>query len=220
MAALTDFAKSVNSLVPRGFAAYARVFHPAYAGPGRTGPVSWSEIASANGRRAHAAMQLGGITGMGLAAEGHPSAQAGVFDHGPDEGMLPPEIGRPLARVLARHTVTPDVCWLAVWDGFNAPLRRAPNAPAFEVPGRGYLLLRGSVETAPEPVLAAPRSQTANIWWPDDRAWCVSTEIDLRTTYVGGSEQCVADIVGLADVEAFEIDPASGISWSSDLLNR
>ena len=26
-----------------------------------------------------------------------------------------------------------------------------------------------------------------SIWWPEDRAWCVATDIDLFDTYVGGS---------------------------------
>ena len=50
VAALRDFAVSVVSLVPRGFPAYVRVFHPASLG-GQ--PVTWAAIAPASDRRAH-----------------------------------------------------------------------------------------------------------------------------------------------------------------------
>lgn len=35
---------------------------------------------------------------------------------------------------------------------------------------------------------------TPSLWWPDDRTWCVATEIDFRWTYVGGSQVCINEI--------------------------
>ncbi len=37
--------------------------------------------------------------------------------------------------------------------------------------------------------------QTPNLWWPEDRAWFVATEIDLAWTYVGGREALIEQLV-------------------------
>ena len=49
--------------------------------------------------------------------------------------------------------------------------------------------------------------QSPSIWWPDDHAWCVATEIDLMTTYVGCSGGCRNDLLAHEGFEAFEVDP-------------
>jgi hypothetical protein len=33
------------------------------------------------------------------------------------------------------------------------------------------------------------------LWWPDDRAWCVATDIDLDSTFVGATEEGVASLL-------------------------
>ena len=213
---LRDFAMSVVSLVPAGFPAYVRVFHPAYRGVGsKRTPVRWAEIAAAGEKRAHAGMQLPALTGS-FEALHHP--QPGVFDRPPVEGSLPPELAAVLPAALAAHTSTPDRCWFAVWDGFGALRADVRSAPTFTVPQREYHLLEGPMHAVAETVLDAP-SQSPNLWWPDDRAWCVATEIDLNTTYIGCSADCCAEIVALPEVEALPVEPAYGITLRSDLLN-
>ena len=54
---LSDFAK-VRSLLPEGFSAYARLFHPAYLDHAREQPVRWSTVASWTGRTVHPRMQF------------------------------------------------------------------------------------------------------------------------------------------------------------------
>jgi hypothetical protein len=39
------------------------------------------------------------------------------------------------------------------------------------------------------------RSQAPSLWWPEDRAWIVATEIDLPWTYVGAESSVVTAIV-------------------------
>ena len=68
--------------------------------------------------------------------------------------------------------------------------------------------------------MRAPGSTNpGSLWWPDDRAWCVATEIDLNTTYVGCDEPCRDAILATSEFEALAIDPATGITCASDLLN-
>jgi hypothetical protein len=215
VAALTTFAESVVSLVPSGFAAYIRVFHPAYRAVGsELVPLRWADIAAANGKRAHARMQLAGITGSERFERGQP----GIFDSEPDVGTLPPSVAGPLAAALACHTATPDRCWFAVWSGFGGLGAKARSGAEFELPGREYYLLGGPIEAATES-LDEPWEQSANLWWPEDHAWCVATEVDLDTTYIGCSESCRDEILQSPELEAFEVDPESGIDRTSDEIN-
>jgi hypothetical protein len=221
--ALRTFGDSVVSLVPSGYAAYARVFHPAYRfdphspQPWETRrPVRWEEIAAANGTHVHAGMQLCGLTGS-YPFQQRP--QPYVFDHAPSEGSLPTDLAHPLAAMLARHTATPEQCWFAIWNGFGATRADVRSAPTFRVPAREYHLLTGPIDAIAESVLDPPRSQSPNLSWPHDHAWCVATEIDLNTTYIGCTEACRKDILDSPALDALAVDPAIGIDWASDLVN-
>jgi hypothetical protein len=207
----------VLSLVPLGFSSYVRVFHPAHRGPGDAlSPVRWEEIAAANGTRVHAAMQLHAVARhLKYLHEGQP----GVYDDPPSEGTLPPEAAAPLADILARHTSTRARCCFAVWNGFGDLPADIRAAPSFHLPNREYHLLIGSLRAATESAADSPRQQSPNLWWPDDCSWCVATEIDLNTTYVGCTDACRDEIVASPDLEAWAIDPSAGIDWRSDPVN-
>jgi hypothetical protein len=104
----------VTSLVPRAFAADARVFHPATAADGS--PVAWADVAGANGRVAHPAMDWVTITGeWRFHSADH---QPGVWERAPEEGSLPGAEAATLAALLARFT-TAQQWWYAVWEGFG-----------------------------------------------------------------------------------------------------
>lgn len=63
--------------------------------------------------------------------------------------------------------------------------------------GRSYVLLHGSVADAHRFHFGAGGwFQSPTLWWPDDRAWFVHTEIDAMSTYVGGSQALVDSLVG------------------------
>ena len=217
---LRGFGESVLSLVPAGFSDYLRVFHPAYrTGGSDRAAVTWAEIASANGMHMHAGVQLGSITGSErYESEGQP----GVFDEPPETGSIPPELLGPLVSVLARHTGTPSACYFAVWDGVAWLPPEARSAPTFSVPHRAYHLLTGPVGAVSELAdawqpLRAP--QSPNLWWPQDHAWCVASEVDLKSTYIGADRSCVQELMSVPGVEAAAVSPDLGIDWLSDALN-
>ena len=213
VAALTTFAELVLSLVPSGFAAYVRIFHPA-SQDGRR--VRWAEIAEANGRRTHAGMQLPALTGdYRFLSVGQPA----VFDQPPRVGSFPSELAEPLVDLLRPHTNTPETCWFAVWSGFGNTRGDIAAAPTFSLPGREYHLAAGSIEAFRDSASSGFGYQSSNIWWPDDRAWCVATEIDLNSTYVGCSEACSKALLSAPELEALRIDPSTGISWTRDRIN-
>lgn len=209
---LGPLAGSVLSLVPGGFDAYVRVFHPAGLG---SIPVRWSEIARANGTIHHGGIQLSGLTRAGP----WPPAQPGVFDSEPRRGRLPPLETTLLATALGRHTTAPERCWFAVWEGWGGLRDEFRAAPAFETPGRRYHLFSGPADAAAESAGSLLSKDPASIWWPDDRAWCVATGIDLDSTYVGCDRACARDLLAIPEIEALEVAPATGIAYDSDALN-
>jgi hypothetical protein len=121
-----------------------------------------------------------------------------------------------IADVLRVHTTTPDRCWLCLWDGYGdlhgppsvaytyfwssdtpEDLRRPPPPPPqpklrlsrVRLPNRDYLLFTGSVEQGDG------WERGPELWWPDDRAWCVASEIDLAYTLVGGSDELCGELI-------------------------
>jgi len=206
---------TVASLVPPVFEAYARVFHPAYRYDGDDDiEVSWAEVAAHNGTLAHPLMQWPGITGGWQYV--HDDDQAPVWHREPDEGHLPVELASRLVAVLRRHTSTPDDCWFGVWNGFGWTTE---SAPSVALPGRELWLVRGPLELATVNVAPEPSEQSVNLWWPADRSWCVATDIDLMSTYVGGSPDCIAGLLTATELEAVRAAEEAPIHLASDRLN-
>lgn len=233
------FAQDAGAIIPPGFDTYARIFHPATRRVGQVElPVTWREIADANLRVHHSQMQFGAL----VTRVGTPSVarqpQPGLFDSWPKTGSLPLDLARVLVAVLRGHTSTPDVCWFAAWEGWGDPFSLTfggsrdspapppmtviarPKRPTFNVPGRGYYLARGPLTAALDTVYGVVWSyQSASIWWPDDRAWCVATEVDFDWTYVGGSNDCIAAVLSDPDLEALPARLSDGVSYASDPIN-
>lgn len=233
---LHPFAQDAGAIIPPGFDAFARIFHPAMRRAGQTDvPVTWREIAHSNLRVPHSQMQFGAIAG-GLALKR--GSQPGLWDRMPKTGSLPLDVARVLVGLLRGQTTTPEQCWFAAWEGWGdpvvatlhsptaspAPPRPAfiprPKTPTFNVPGRGYYIARGPLSAALETVYGIKWShQSASIWWPDDRAWCVATEVDFDWTYVGGSTECIAAVLRCRDLEALPAQLSDGVTYASDPIN-
>ena len=225
--ALHPFGQDVGSLVPPVFEAYARVFHPAvrypddedWLPPGEVSDepdedVTWAEVAAFNGRTAHPAMEWASITGS-WEFRGNDD-QPGVWNDAPAEGHLPTGVAARLAAVLGRHTTTPADCWFAVWSGFGFVGDRETT---LDLPRREYVLSRGPAGHAAANLAEEPSEQSANLWWPDDRAWFVATDVDLMTTYVGGASACIADLVAADGLEVAAVPVHQRVDWTADSLN-
>ncbi len=196
-----------TSVVPGGFPAYVRLLHPA-ADDGRTrqAPVRWTQVAAWSG------MPLRPDAGFHSVAlpPGRPPEPAPWSLQGPRLGSLSADDAGQLVAHLSGATSTPERCWFCLWagcgwessarlvattgDGAGA-VRTAPagddpvpaevrRGPLVRLPGREYLLYEGPITEAL--AFLDHWQQTPNLWWPDDRAWCVASEIDLAWTYVGG----------------------------------
>ena len=157
----------------------------------------------------------------------------------PREGELELKQFDALVPLLAEATETPTMCWFALWHGYGdltgafavllaspdpdrqyEPEELAPPAidvsrlPTFATPGREYYLFRAPVEQAPhihdECSRSGGDSAGPNLWWPDDRAWFVASEIDLTSTYVGGTNELIESIVAAPELEAVHVDASGG----------
>jgi len=246
---LHPFAQDAGAIIPPGFDAYARIFHPATRRVGNEAlPVTWREIADANLRVHHPGMQFGAlVTRVGTPAGlNDRDPQPGLFDAWPQTGSLPLDLARTLVSVLGDHTRTPERCWFAAWEGWgdfrdgsaalhtigaspdDTPTALPPgmhrekptDRPTFTLPHRGYYLARGPLASALDTVYGATWAYlSASIWWPDDRAWCVATEVDFDWTYVGGTTECIAAILSSPDLEALPARITDGVSYASDPFN-
>ena len=219
---------TVRSLVPAGFEAYARVLHPAHRRHGDQRypswtPVRWSELAAQNGGTMHRLVRFDRIGGIGTRYDRGPARRLGeASDVAPPLiGSLPFELVAPLVSVLGASTATADTCWFCVWQGSGSlpMLDGHESLPSVRTPGREYFLVRGAVSA-----VGLFRSHMfldggPNIWWPDDRAWCVATEVDLDSTYVGGSADCIARLLAHPDLEAFPAESDDDVSAGADTLN-
>ena len=116
---LHPFAQDVGAVIPTGFEAYARIFHPAWQGSGDPSgtplEVRWSEVAAATGRIVHPEMQFHAI------ARHSPSAGDAVATpiQEPRLGVLSERQVDRLVGLLSGHTATPDACWMCLWDGYG-----------------------------------------------------------------------------------------------------
>jgi hypothetical protein len=55
--------------------------------------------------------------------------------------------------------------------------------------------------------MGAQDDHSPNLWWPDDRAWCIATETDLAWTYVGGSAALISEVLANPRLEAQPASP-------------
>ncbi len=79
---------------------------------------------------------------------------------------------------------------------------RTAMAPRFRIGGLDYVLLHG-----PLTVVASLRFgplrwfESPNLWWPEDRAWFVATDIDATSTYVACDAACFDRLAASPDLE-------------------
>ncbi|WP_019630801.1 hypothetical protein [Actinomadura atramentaria] len=234
---------TVRSLLPAGYAAYARILHPAESPDGE--PVRWADVARWSARVLHPLARFDALAHPVPATETGPPP----FDDPPWPGSLTADDLGALLPVLAAHTDTAGDCWFCVWDGWGwlaSPetqttlragrgtraddaatvtppgVRLPPNAPRVHLPARGYLLFHGPLRAAAD---LGDRGedyffpQSPNLFWPDDRAWCVATDVDLTSTYVAGSRELVGAILATDTLEALPARPDDPAGEHGDPVN-
>jgi hypothetical protein len=226
----------VTSIVPGGFDAYVRLLHPIGAGKDTESRGRWSDVAAWSGQALDRDSQFHAIAVSQDGSE-QPPPWPGATPH---QGSLEPDDAGALIDVLGRHTTTPARCWFCIWEGYGwggeaSLAHRAELAghladppipaevlagPRVQLPWRDYFLYSGPIDVAL--AFVDSEAQTPNLFWPEDRAWCVASEIDLSSTYVGGSGRLADELVADHRVEALAAEPTDATSrvapWVVELV--
>ena len=215
--------------MPRGYDAYARLFHPATTQEDR--PVRWSTVAEWSGKTYHNLMSFEGISvpKPGYGSEDQPWA------YEPVEDLIEPEDIVALSGSLSDYTGTPDKYYFAVWDGYGSfsagssaimttsggipllPPVDVDRAKRIKGVGRKYLLYSGPPSS--DDFFDFPGLDGPNIWWPADRSWCVSTDIDLDSTYIGASEDCIERLLSHPSLEVLRTTYDAPVYMAADTIN-
>src|SRR5699024_6302849 len=144
----------VGSLIPTGFAAYARLLHPAISVGGNV--VRWSEIATWSGTALVRGSQFHDI-----ALPRHTPSGPPPWEDPPVRLALPEPDATTLVTLLRSHTSTPDACGFC-WDTAH-PLPGEPDedpgtakGPAPQPSASGRSLPRAYSAATGEPITPDP----------------------------------------------------------------
>ena len=240
---LAGIGPDVRSLIPEIYESYARVLHPAERNhEGVEEDVSWAEVATHYGKRIHPEVQWRSFEVAGATTKDATAFEIFDPSEGslPKRQVAP--LATLLARHTTNPSEAWFCVW-AGWGALairpegtamltrgkgpgrirrmlaitrSARPRRQPSGdpgPQVHFPGRDYFLFSGATQDATQSYAVPPFWQSPNMWWPDDRAWFVATEIDLMSTYVGGTKACIADLLAAEALEVLEVYAQHGIAW-------
>lgn len=192
-------------LLPRHFAAYAKVLHPVFELPpddhastiGEPERDSlWSIPTTPRVRWTEVARRIGVPFDKELPAT---VDREWPDDSVSNEGSLSPAIVGRLARALACSTTEEVTCW---WWAVAA----MAFLPSSEVVEHGLrdALCRVQIFTLAE-FLRCHDVPSPSYWWPTDRAWCVCTDWDLHFTVVGGFAVAIDQLLADPEIEGFRV---------------
>ncbi len=207
---LTPGSFNVSMTAPQGYEAFARIFFPFEHGSlGSDGQwsntqIRWTDLARANGWVAHALMERETIA--------HTSETPAVPDS--CSWSLSPEQQEMLQAILGRHT-TSTMGWFLLWEGFGNLNEKAfgPRVPKVVHDQRSYFLLRGPLDSYRQ------FPDDPSYWWPDDRAWCLSTDTDFSWSYLAGTRGCVDEVLQAPIADAWETVPDNPARSGMDIVN-
>lgn len=185
----------IEGFLPRPFAAYCRILNPARSVAGDR--LLWRDVRE----------NADAVDGATQWADIHDSAQrheALYLD--PVMGGLDSEVAEVLSGILSRHTGTAERVAYLAWEGYADLDERYRSAGTVWAPyGRKMHLLQGTLAEASS---AASAHQDAPLWWvPSDGSWCVGNDIYARSVYVGGSRDCIQEILENHDLEGYPVRP-------------
>ncbi|MGH3322786.1 MAG: hypothetical protein ACRDN9_21925, partial [Streptosporangiaceae bacterium] len=125
----------------------------------------------------------------------------------------PEAVADGLAGVLRHHTDTPGQCYFAIWDGHAGLRPRQGFGATFASHDRRWYLYTAPVAAADEQFedISGIAPIPPNLWWPEDKRWCVATEIDCASTYIG-CDEAAAEALTRSSLDMIRVNPADHIS--------
>jgi hypothetical protein len=218
----------VGEWIPEGYPKYGRILHP--ASHPELGTVPWYRVAQWSGRRLASTSLFDDLV---LRDDGTEWEGSGP-DEGHLDRPSCAYLADILEAHTSTPRTSWFCVWSGWGDIDERDLKHGVDVTRrLSASGRPYLLYRGAVDMvislefrsrarlllgpAPAGTLArelvnqdfsVPEDSfhSPNFWWPEDRAWFLSTEIDAQSTYIAGSEQLID---GLRNDPMVEVVPAS-----------
>lgn len=243
----TGMGTPVTSVVPVGYDGYVRIFHPALT-PGPRGFATWQEVADWSGRTLHPLAQFLRMSIPVRPNPGRPPFVEPPLT-GVVIPVICEPLVRELTRLTGTPSTCYFALWegwgelagsrtRVVGATVDDPVHDAEEAliaawqdqvallPRFEQPYRRYLLGHGSIGVAcdlynqplgsdPWPTLGL----TPQIWWPEDRAWVVATEVDFDSTIVAATAAGVEALLACDGIEALLIPSDGRLDINGDKIN-
>jgi hypothetical protein len=170
---LSDDLGSTGWLVPKRFAAVARLTH--------SDPAALGTLPAA----ADATILIGVL---GRFTSTPDRCWFGVSTEFGWNGLDP--VGGPVFASDA-HTPGPDAAGSGPEPEAQTVYRRGYDKALVRAPHRSFMLYPGPLDAAWLLVQQAGWDHLPNLWWPDDRTWCVRTDIDDHATLVGGPAELI-----------------------------
>jgi hypothetical protein len=208
---------TVSSLIAPSFDSYVRVLHPAYRENDMArAAVTWAEIARCNQTVLHPLCQFPNVSGVMDPEEGPSNLE--VWSEPPEQGTLPADIAARLTSHLKGADSTPDMCWFSIWTGWSDVDLDIPREARLDLRTRELAVLRGPIGLARESI-SAFRFQSPYSWWSPEGQWCVTTDIDLSSTYVGGTAAIAEALFQDDQLEVLPASPWDPIGLDGDRIN-
>ena len=232
---------AVSTLVPAVYGAHGRILHRARKGHIlQPQLLRWSEVAALTAQPLHAETQYGDLIGWRWAPDAsdppepwiepeagslRPEECAAVADVLAEYTTTPDDCwfcvwagyGWPeLERLSARAGFAAPAHEGVDLEGDHRIARPAqfpvaePLAPQVHLEDRECILFRGPV-TAATAFWLGERFQSPTLWWPADRAWCVASELDIYSTYVGAEPDALRALIDHPALEVLECTAEQGI---------
>ncbi len=207
-------------------------------------PVSWSTIAQWNGSTVHPLMQPGNIARVpfpycvewgegpevgslpfpessaltGLLREFTTTPESCYLAYWEGNGYFPGGTIRYFGHEPGLLSSIEDAAHY-LWGKLLPSRDPLAGVPRLAGQHRDYLIYFGSLDIVPSLSRYPPWGRSPNLWWPEDRCWCVATEVDSYDTFVGGSEGCIERILNCPDLEALPFSIDGRIDGGADMVN-
>lgn len=78
------------------------------------------------------------------------------------------------------------------------------------IPNRTYYLLRGPVADFGQWGLPESGYNPAAFVWPEDRAWCIASDVDDHGAIIGANAETIGRLLARTDLDIVTADPARG----------
>ncbi|SKO95102.1 Uncharacterised protein [Mycobacteroides abscessus subsp. abscessus] len=216
---------TVEHVVAMPVPCYARILPPAVKVQlGNPVLVRWSDVARHNGEVIGQESAWEEISGLDVE-----DGQPGIWDGAPTSGYFDDVTALTLTSILADMYPEENSVWGGIYEwrlhtsltagylettepfggqtqshfsDLNVSDRFVCNA-SFEYQGFQMQLLHGAVRELLQ-VAVCPRIP-ANLLWSITNRWCIAAPSDLKSIYIGGSNQLIKSIIASHDIESFEV---------------